>query len=167
MKKTACFMLLTLLFLLPTLTACSAGRQAEPKICERLAFCERDGKLSAVLTYTTEEEGQSTETFSEETAAALLDALLSTEDTVLFKSVQTVLFESALSDARKKELLCALFSRTEFQLQAEVFEKEEVFSPFSPLSSEFSGKKAGTLTAYYRKIMNTPLGKGGGLSLDT
>ncbi len=161
MKKLFCT-LFSFLFLFSA--SCSAGNQGEPKICERLAFYERDGMLSALLSFAADESGKSeTETFSRKNARELLDALLSTKDTILYKSVRTVIFEDSLSEARKKELLCALFSRAEFQLKAEAYEKEDVFSPFTPLAA----KKVGTLPAYYREKMNKPFGKGGGLSLDT
>ena len=65
MKKLFC-MLFSFLFLFSA--SCSAGNQGEPKICERLSFYERDGMLSALLSFAADESGKSeTETFSRKT----------------------------------------------------------------------------------------------------
>lgn len=158
MKKTALALLLCLSLLL---CGCSAERTKEPKICTKITFYTQDDRFFADVYYTQNDEEKS-ECFSGKDARELCAVMLSGDEPMLYKSVRFILMDEHLSEAQKREIAAAYFSRTEFQLQSTVYDSAVYQSGNVPTTPLEFGEKA-DLAAYYRKVMNTPSERKGGI----
>lgn len=149
-KVSALFLLTVLLF-----SSCAAEKTKQPRSCEGLVFFERDGMPAVGVQFTSEEPSEGTAIFTADDADALCEAVLSTQDTILYKSMRYVLLDKGLSDARRREIMTALFSRTEFGLQCAVYDVTvyDAENGTSLVPNAFDGHPVG-LCAYYRAIMN-------------